>query len=278
MLRTYKSAFLLAFAALSFTLLTSLPISHAGIINYAGPDLGPGGMTGWTGATVWYGGVSESNNATEERFGAPTSITGDSLDFNPQNFEANVPANSNTSVVVDSQLSFMIQALGSNVINSVQFSEAGDTTLFAFSPDQAFASVSANFFVEVVELDGTPLVGPPVNINATMVFAPSNGDFQVGVDGAPGINELWTGTVLVDIDAELALQGLVLGVDYDFGVTKVNVTLDNTLTAASTGGGSAFIRKKDFDGFTVTTNIPEPTTLAGLSLMGLLILARRHRN
>jgi len=277
--RSYKLVFFItAVVAFAVTFQTFSHTAQAGIINYVGPDDGPdgpGGLDGWMGSTVWYAGVSESNNATEMRFGAPASITGNVLDFDPQNFEAST--NGNASEIVDSQLNFMVIALGNNVIDNLQFSEAGDTALFAFSPDQAFSSVAANIFVEVVELDGSP-VGVPLNFNSTMVFTPSNGDYEVGVDGSPAVNELWTGTALIDIEAELALQGFVLGVDYDLGATKLNVAIDNTLTAASTGAASAFIRKKDFDGLTVTTNIPEPTTLAGLSLMGLLVMARRRRS
>lgn len=268
---TLKICFALLFSFLSAATLSATPI------NYPGPDEGldgPGGMTGWMGDTVWYAGVSESNSAGVSRFGAPVSITGNSIDFDPQNFEASTSGPA--SEIVDSQLNFMVFALPNTVINNLQFSEAGDTSLFAFAPDQAFTSVTASIFVEVLHIDGTPWGGTPINLNASMIFTPSNGDYQVGVDGAPAINEIWTGTVIVDIDAGLTANGLVKGVDYDLGATKLGVAVDNTLTAGSSGSATAFIRKKDFDGLTVTTNVPEPTTMF-LALVGLMPLGAMRR-
>ncbi len=251
--------------------------AFAGTIDYTGPSTVPAfpGMTGWMGSTVWYAGVSESNSATESRFGAPVSISGNAIDFNPMNFEAS--STGNASQITDSQLNFMVVGMSGNVIDNLQFSEAGDTTLFAFAPDNAFTSVTADIFVDVVALDGVP-VGFPVNITGSMTFTPSGGDFQIGVDGSPSFNTIWSGSVLIDLESELALQGIDKGVDYSFGATKLNVAIDNTLTAASSGGGSAFIKKKDFDGLTVTSNVPEPTSLL-LAALGLVagVAVRRRR-
>jgi MYXO-CTERM domain-containing protein len=53
-------------------------------------------------------------------------------------------------------------------------------------------------------------------------------------------------------------------------VTKVNVSLDNTLSAASQQGTSAFIQKKDADGLIITVDIvPEPSS----AVVGLLAVA-----
>ena len=242
-------------------------------IDYVGPDEGldgPGGMTGWMGDDVWYAMVSESNDAGVSRFGAPSSVTGNAIDFDPQNFEAST--NGNASEIVDSQLNFMVIALPDQVIDSLQFTESGDTTLFAFAPDQAFTSVSASIFIDVIEVDGVAL-NSIVNLTGTLVFTPSNGDYQVGVDGSPAVSELWTGSLLVDIE-----QGLIdNNIDFQFGATKVNVALDNTLTAGSTGSASAFIRKKDADGLTVTSNIPEPSSGILMGLIGSLAVIRGRR-
>ena len=73
-----------------------------------------------------------------------------------------------------------------------------------------------------------------------------------------------------DIRDELQIAGVI---------TKINVTLDNTLIASTTEIGSlAFIDKKDFD-ITVETGIPEPSTfllgVLGLAL-GSCLVRRRH--
>jgi hypothetical protein len=269
----------LAYVKVSPALLVGLSLLYtsaatAGTIAYPGPDLGPGGMLGWMGNTVWYTGVEESNSATASRFGAPSGISGDSLDFDPQNFEATSAGGG--SQITDSQLNFMVIAKDFSLIDNVQFSESGDTSLLAFAPDVAFTSVTASIFIDILEIDGAP-VGGPLNVNGSMTFSPSDGDYQTGVDGSPAYNTIWTGSALFDMEAELATLGLVKGTDYVNGVTKVTVAVDNTLTAGTTGGASAFIRKKDFDGFTVTTNIPEPTTII-LAALGLFtVVASRRR-
>ena len=70
------------------------------------------------------------------------------------------------------------------------------------------------------------------------------------VDGAGTYG--WTGNAVLKL--------LPYGV-----VTKVFVSLDNTLSAASLAGTSAFIQKKDADAVVITTvtgEIPEPNSVA----------------
>jgi hypothetical protein len=62
----------------------------------------------------------------------------------------------------------------------------------------------------------------------------------------------------------------------------VGVNIDNTLLAFAESGELSFINKKDFDGFTITTEtepVPEPDALAllALGLIGLGYIGRRHR-
>ena len=242
--------------------------------------IGPGGMSGWMGADVWYAGVSESNTEgtggddgmTAELFGAPASVTGNLIDFNPTDFVAE--SQDGGADIVDGQLSFMVIAKDGKIIDNLRFSEAGDTTL-AGSPstDATLSVVTMELFIDVVEVDGAPL-GVPVNIQADMDFTPSDGDYFLNTDSGGGFfyQTDWSGLLDVDIDAELTSQG----VDFQFGATKLNVTLDNTLTAVSIDGTSSFIKKKDFDGLTVTTNIPEPTALALAVLGGVAASVRRR--
>ncbi|MGI9457838.1 MAG: PEP-CTERM sorting domain-containing protein [Aeoliella sp.] len=88
----------------------------------------------------------------------------------------------------------------------------------------------------------------------------------------------------LDYDVNAAL--IDAGVDFDFGATKLEIAIDNTLFAASEVSSGALIAKKDFvidvgsDPFDPNPNgVPEPTSLAltGLSLCGLGAMVRHHR-
>jgi hypothetical protein len=216
------------------------------------------------GTNVDYVGVQEESTTDPGNgfFGAPT-VAGDSMDFNPQAFAAN--ATNGSSDITDSNLQFMIVAKPGKQINTITFTEAGDTSLTGFGGD-AFTSVTTTLFIEIAEINGVPV---SINVpTAGLAFSPSGGTYQLSVDGAPNpfYATSWTGGVLVDLLTN--------------GVTKVNVSLDNTLNAASQAGTSAFIQKKDADGLIITVDIvPEPAS----AISGLLAvvlgggLARRRR-
>lgn len=257
-------------------------------IQYMGPMVGPGGMSGWMGTDVWYLGVSESNaqgpGGTDAMlFGAPTGVFGNSIDFSPTAFGAQVtaPAGGFASEIVDGQLSFMVVAKQGSVIDNLQLLEAGDTTITALSSSiDTNSSVTTAIFIDVVEIDGVP-VGAPVNLTGSMVFTPSGGSYNNSQDGGQPydtngagtiFSALWSGVANIDFPTELA----TLGVPFRDGVTKINVTLDNTLSVTAVNGESAFIKKKDFDGIIITTNVPEPTTLALLALAGAGALMGRR--
>lgn len=257
-------------------------------IMYTGPMIGPGGMSGWMGTDVWYAGVSESNDqgpggVDAPLFGAPSGVSGNSIDFNPTNFGAQVTSTGGfVTEIVDSQLSFMVIAKQGKQIDNLLLTEAGDTTVAALpSSLLTSSSVTTFIFIDVVEIDGAPVVGPPINLTAMMTFSPSGGSYDNATDGGQPYDQNgsaavfasdWSGVAAIDFPTELA----ALGITPRFGVTKINVTLDNTLTVTAIGGESSFIRKKDFDGFTITTNIPEPSTLVMLALAGAGLAARRR--
>ena len=94
----------------------------------------------------------------------------------------------------------------------------------------------------------------------SIVFSPAD---SFSLPDNAGAAVPWTGYLNIDIAAIAP------------GATKVELALDNSLTAATNNGGSAHIAKKDFSGLTIT--IPEPAAGA-LWVAGLILgLAARHR-
>ena len=170
----------------------------------------------------------------------------------------------------------MIEAKPTKVVKEVQFAEAGEFDLlatFGFEANEAFASVTATVFIDILEVDGVG-IGIVNSGPLDMVFS-DDGDWLLSADGS-GIpfraEGTWTGSLAIDITALL----LANNIEFKNGATKVNVTLDNRLTALSADGTSAFIAKKDFEGLTITAT-PEPSVqlLLGLGLAALLYSRRR---
>ena len=183
-------------------------------------------------------------------FGAP-AVSGDLLDFDPIGF---VASSSGAAVITDGQLNFMVMSkANSTPIDKLVFNESGDFTLAGLGAALAKATVGMAVKINVLEVNGVAdfNAGPLLS----MIFTPNaNGEFELPADAGTAVP--WTGHLTYDVSA------------IKKGATKVEVVLDNTLTAAAANGGSARIAKKDFSGLTVTT--PEPSSA---SLLVLLTLA-----
>ena len=226
--------------------------------------------------TVIYDNVTEDTTTgdTQPLFGVPT-VTGDSMDFDPIGFSASSEGGGADDFTAG-QLAFDIVAKTDKFIENIAFSEAGDTGLArGFDPlDDAFTSVVSFIFLDILELSSGPIA--PINAGPfEMVFTPSDGDYLLSDDGGGGLtfNSGWTGSAFIDLGPILADNGL------SGQATHVSVNLDNRLTAISSTGSSALIAKKDFDGVTITANVPEPATglLAALGLLALVGASRRNR-
>ncbi|MFV2066635.1 MAG: PEP-CTERM sorting domain-containing protein [Pirellulales bacterium] len=216
--------------------------------------------------------VTDPNTAL---YGAPT-VTGNSLDFDPVSFNAFATGAGGLDLT-DGTLSLVIEAKPGQGILSLVFNEAGDYTLLGFGSDNTLASVRAPFFINILEVDGTPI--QPINIQAVMEVAPDNGQYRlVEQGGGPLQQGNWTGKLMVDVAQEITDAG------HSFlrGATKLSVTLDNTLSALSEEGTSAFIAKKDFGGTSITViggEIPEPSTVVLLlaGMLGITAFQRKQR-
>ena len=216
------------------------------------------------GTTVMYLDVTESNATDEQKFGPP-NIFGDQLDFNPTNFRAQ---SSDAAVIEDSQLNMTIMSKGDNTISQIEIDESGDYTLSGLGDAQALATVGANVQFSVTHVDGVT-ISPIVVGSSQVVFTPNaDGEFSLPADAGTAV--AWTGSLDYDIDALLAEAGV------DGAATKVEVVLDNTLTATAADGGAAFIAKKDFRGLTITVPEPSSSGLLFAAIAGLATCLRRR--
>ena len=241
--------------ALAFAVAVPGLASAASYGNYSSPT-----------GTVDFLNVADTNGL----FGTPT-VSGDSLDFSPNAFEADCAVSATcppTPHTVDDTLTLQISANSGNFIEQIQLSEAGDTTLSSFLSAFASSSVTADVFIDILEIDGNSVNN--VNANQQMVFT-SGGTFDTNVEGSG--THTWTGSLLIDLGTIIANAALT------GEATLVELNISNTLTAFAENQAAARIEKKDFDGLAITV-VPEPGTaiLMTLGLMGLSASSRRGRD
>ncbi len=195
-------------------------------------------------------------------FGNP-AVFGNSLVFTPVNFGATSTGGGHD--ITDSTLSTTIEAKPNKNIGNIIFNEAGDYTLLGVGNTSTTATVTATYFVRVVEVNGAPIT--PIQQNGSMTFTPSGGTYDLVNDAGAGI--IWSGSTNIDVNAILASAN-VQGV-----ATKVLLSLDNQLIATSQSGTTAFIKKKTADGVIIIV-LPEPATLGMIGGVGVTLLRRRR--
>ena len=146
--------------------------------------------------------------------------------------------------------------------------EEGTTLLDNFDLPDTFAitTVSADVFIDILELNGAPVAG--ISLNTQMNFT-SLGSYDTATEGNG--NHSWSGIMSANIDNLLAAGG------YSGRATRIDVSISNTLTAYADTGAVASIGKDRFSGLAVKV-IPEPGTaiLLGLGLAGLAGAGRRR--
>lgn len=208
------------------------------------------------GDTVNYLNVKEDTPAL---FQEPV-LSGDSLIFNPTSFDAQ--SSGIGAEIVDGTLSFILESKNGLSLEDLIIEETGFYTLVGLGTNvtQVLAGLAAT--VQIIEVDGaaSAISGPPSFLNYSETFA----DFNLADDG-PAFLAAWDGQATFSIQDDAESQLGVTG-----QVTKVAVTINNSLVAVSESGSASFIDKKGFRSFVVT--VPEPGTMV-LLVSGVALLA-----
>jgi hypothetical protein len=200
-------------------------------------------------------GVQESSGTDAvPLYGPPTPSAAPGLDFNPVNFVASsTGANAD---VTDGQLNFSVKAAGG--IGELSLFEGGDYSLngIGSAPASVFAGLSMRLTITEVDNVAVAPINVPVSANSFSANSPPN--------AFAGWN----------LGLLQTLQAALVGVPHTIGATKVDVAIDNDLTAISSVNSTALIAKKEFQ-VAVNSDIsqisPEPgALLVGMAVCGFL--------
>lgn len=149
-------------------------------------------------------------------------------------------------------------------ISEIGVFESGDYTMFGTGTGATFVSAALRIEASVTSINGIAVT--PIVLNSTNESTSSS--FAGNVVVQP-----WSLQGVLDVDAQM------LGLGYSsFDIaTSIDITITNTLNAASEAGSVASIAKKDlFVGTAVIIFIPEPASLAVFAVAGAILLSRRR--
>lgn len=199
----------------------------------------------------------------EPLYGQPFA-NGNSLIFTPTADFSAVSTSGGPSDQTDGKLSFLVTAKPGFAVDNLHFEEVGLTILNAPFGGDAFTSVLAFASIKVLAVSGVPVTSSPTT--HFFSFAPDSSFLHSADASGPSFATPWIGSLSVTLPDK---------------VSKVLVTLDNHLYAATVGVGTgALIDKK---GFSVDIDIdlnpdyiPEPGTLF-LGFVGAAFIGLRRR-
>jgi len=236
----------------SFVLLAMVVVStsaRAATISYGNFGPIPPGIT--------FQNVQESSGTDAVPLYGPPAPTPVGLDFDPVAFLAS--STGPGSDITDGQLNFAVKTTNTN-IGEISIFEGGDFSLTGLGGAQASVFAGLSMRLTITEIDNNPIT--PINVQPVTTASFS-------ANSPPNTFGPWN--LGVDKTLAAAIAGLPTPT---IGITKVEVAIDNILTATSQANSTALIAKKEFQ-IAVNTDIsrivPEPTSiaLAGLAMFGL---------
>jgi hypothetical protein len=191
-------------------------------------------------------------------YGPPAPFSGGfqaGLDFDPKNFVA-LSAGGGPIDITDGQLNFTVMSPG---LQSLDLLEAGDYTLAGVGGAATFVNAAATIRATVTQING-------VNV-APILLTPVVASVTHSLPGNAGFLQPWSLGATIDVAGQLGAGQ---------NATKVDIVIDNALTAGSEPTSAAFIAKKEF--IITTEIIPEPATFAmgALALCGMAVGMRRR--
>jgi len=240
--------------------LTHDSVSRAAPINYGD----------FSALTVDYLQVTETATSagdSEPLFGAP-QVIGDQLDFDPRGFTAT--GVNGTSDTTAGQLNFTLMSKLGRAIKDLTVSEGGDYTLLggAGTPATNVGYSISLPTITLLEVDGVAIT--PVSLTPSSVSGSEALPADVGTAA-------WSLSTVYDMNAALTAAG----VPFVFGATKVEIEIDDVLSANSEPGTIAAIAKKDFVVINASTElanvIPEPASTLLLAIAGGAFACSRRR-
>lgn len=223
--------------------------------------------------SVMYIDVTETANSpgdSEPLYGPPT-LAGNEFTFDPTPALRGSIRGAAGADLTDGQLNF--GAMGANAaITQMILGAAGDYTLSDSGP-----AASAGFQVAITRISVLAIDGVPVSSPLVLPGSSVSGAFDSS--GGAASNVPWSGTLTVDVNAALSTAG----VPFQFGATKLDVQINNVLSASADAGGIAEIGMSSFVFDAVTVPVPEPTSGTALVLATLGIIGRssptdKHRS
>jgi hypothetical protein len=217
------------------------------------------------GASVWFTDISEGSPTGDPLplYSQPFA-SGDELVFTPTAGFSAVSTSGGPADQTDGKLSLIIEAKPGAFIDKLDFEEVGLTILNAPFGGDAFTSVLAFAEIKVLEVNSLAVVSSPTTHFYS--FAPDSSFLHSADATGPSFATPWVGQLSVTMPND---------------VTKLLLTVDNHLYAATVGVGTgALIDKKTFsisvtpDG-DINPNVPEPSTLALIALCAMTFGGRR---
>ena len=224
--------------------------------------------TNVSGATVNYTAISEGSPTgdPEPLYGQPFASV-NNLIFTPTASFSALSTSGGPADQTDGKLTFIATAKPGFALGVINFDESGLTVLNAPFGGDAFTSVLAFAEIKVLATSGVPVSAP--SNNYFFSFTPDSSFLHSADALGPSLPFAtgWNGSLSVTLPAN---------------TSKILVTLDNHLYAATVGVGTgALIDKKGFDvdfdtELDPNNNIPEPATLL-LGWLGMSFITLRRR-